>query len=190
MIVFDLETDGLLGPSALPLEDQPKILEIGALALHAGTLQEVDRFHVLLDSGRPIPDVVTERTGISDKMVRGKPLFSEIYSDLVKFFFGHVELIAHNLAFDRGVLAGELQRMGKLLEFPWPPKHICTVERTEHFENKSLKQEYIYEKIHGEAANQTHRALDDALQLATIVRWMHSPTPIEGWDLEPGENLL
>lgn len=172
IILFDTETTGLLGPSALPLDVQPRIIELGLLRLDGETLEEKDTINQILDPGQPLSEEITKITGLTTKDVKGQPTFVSQYTRLVDFFLGAWMLVAHNLPFDRGMLAGELQRIDKLLEFPWPPEHICTAEQTEHLEGKMLRQEALYERVTGEPANQTHRAGDDVRQLAVIVRWM------------------
>ena len=173
IILMDVETTGLLGPTALPIEQQPQIIEIGLLKLDLETLDvTVDVFHTLIDPRVPIPPEITKINGLRDRDVKGKPTFPRIYPALAEFFLGVSTLVAHNLPFDRGLLAGELFRIGKVLEFPWPPNHICTAEQTEHLRGKLLKQSALYEHATGEVANQTHRAGDDVGQLAVIVRWM------------------
>lgn len=172
MILLDTETDGLLGPTALPLDQQPKIIEIGLIKLAEPDLNIVDQLHLLLNPGRPLSEEITKITGLRDEDLRGKPSFARIYPQLVDFFLGEEMLVAHNLPFDRGVLAGELQRIDKLLAFPWPPKHVCTVEATQHLQDKYLKQEVLYEMATGRPADQTHRAHDDVSQLAEIVVWL------------------
>lgn len=171
LIIFDTETTGLLGPSALPLEQQPRIIELGLLKLDGETLEEMEVLTQRLDPEQPLSAEITKITGLTDRDLRGQPTFARVYPRLVDFFLGARVLIGHNLPFDRGLLAGELQRMGKLLAFPWPPEHICTAEQTEHLEGKLLKQEALYQRATGHPANQTHRAGDDVRQLAEIVRW-------------------
>lgn len=172
IILLDTETTGLLGPTALPIEDQPHIIEIGLLKLDGDTLEEIEEFTALIDPRQPLSREITKINGLRDRDLKGKPTFPTLYPRLVDFFLGARTLVAHNLPFDRGLLAGELFRIGKMLEFPWPPSQICTAEQTEHLRGKLLKQDALYELITGEAANQTHRAGDDIRQLEVIVRWM------------------
>jgi DNA polymerase-3 subunit epsilon len=173
MILYDCEADGLLKASAIPLEQQPRILEIGLLIVDDSKkkMPVMAEWNTFVNPGRPVPDEVVKITGITDAMVKGAPTFAALYGSLVQLFLGQKAIVAHNLPYDRGVLAGELQRIGKLTQFPWPPNHICTCETTEHLEGKYLKQEVLYERVTGRPAQQTHRALDDVKQLYEIVRW-------------------
>lgn len=171
--VLDFETTGVLGPTALPLDQQPFAIDIGLIIIQkAPGLPEVESFTSLINPGIDIPDEASKINGISDAMVKDAPGFAGIYSKLVDLIFGCSVLVAHNLPFDRGILASELQRIGRLYQFPWPPEHICTCEETEHLEGKMLKQEALFKMATGEDAGQTHRAFDDVGQLVTILRWI------------------
>lgn len=177
IVVLDLETTWLMGPEALPVDQQPKIIEVGVAVLSKTKgLKKLDSFRSLVNPGIPIPEESVKITGITDEMVAKAPSFPGVYTRLVDLFFGCRVLVAHNLPFDRAVLVKELERIGRPYQFPWPPEHICTVEETEHLvdqnEGKWFKQQELYELATGEAANQTHRALDDVEQLITILRWI------------------
>lgn len=190
MIILDIEGTSLPLAKAAPQEEQPRIAEIAALKLDTETLGLVDTFSTFVHPGIEVPREFTKITGITDEMLEGAPSFARIYPDLAKFFTGTDTLVAHNLPYDRGVLAFELARIDRSHRFPWPMNHICTVELTEHFEGKPLKQEYLFEAITRTEANQSHRAFDDALQLLEIVRWLRDPDPVDGWDVEIGEAML
>lgn len=177
MIILDTETTGLLGPTALPLDQQPQIIEFAATQLKetkGGGLKVGKSLHLLLNPGVPLSDEIIKITGLTDDDLKDAPSFAVVYQSIVDFFIGEEIMVAHNLPFDRGMLAGELQRIDKLLAFPWPPKHICTAEATEHLseDGKYMKQEALYKLATGRDANQTHRANDDVAQLVEIVRWM------------------
>ena len=89
-VAFDFETTGLSIHNDSPTE-------LGAVKIVDGEITEV--FHTLIDPKRPIPDVVVEKTGITDEMVKGQPTFEEILPDFYKFTYG-AALVGHNIAFD------------------------------------------------------------------------------------------
>ena len=89
-IAFDLETTGI----------QPKtdaIVEIGAVRFEGA--EPVDTFCTLINPGRPIPAEASAVNGISDEMVRNKPIVETVLSDLADFC-GDLPLVAHNAPFD------------------------------------------------------------------------------------------
>lgn len=170
MIILDTETTSLRGVSALPLEQQPRIIDIAALKVDA-KLKVTAKVSMLINPGIPVPPECTKITNITDDMVKKAPKFIKAYPELIELFIGERTMIVHNLPFDRGVFADELRRIDRVLQFPWPPDQICTAEQTAHLNGgKYFKQEALYEHLFGMPANQTHRAEGDAQQLLEIVR--------------------
>lgn len=101
-VAFDFETTGLS-----IFYDKPT--EIGAVKIVDGVITET--FSTLIDPQRPIPDDVSEKTGITDAMVKGKPLFEDVLPDFYKFSQG-CALIGHNIAFDFPFLVKYGNRFG------------------------------------------------------------------------------
>ena len=89
-IIFDLETTGLSPKFA-------EIIEIGAVKVKNGMI--VDRFRTYVDPIRPIPKMITELTGISEKQTKGAPRIEEAVALFIDFINDSV-LIAHNAPFD------------------------------------------------------------------------------------------
>ncbi|MCH5350356.1 MAG: 3'-5' exonuclease [Clostridiales bacterium] len=89
-VAFDFETTGLSIH-----QDSPT--ELGAVKIVDGEITEV--FHTLIDPKRPIPDVVVQKTGITDEMVKGQPTFEDVLPDFYKFSYG-AALVGHNISFD------------------------------------------------------------------------------------------
>jgi len=79
-------------------------------------------------------------------------------------------MIAHNLSFDRSMIANELLRIDKLLQFPWPIKHTCTVEKSIHIEQRRMSLTRLHEHLLGTGFN-AHRAKDD---VHALVRCYHA----------------
>lgn len=171
MIILDTETTGLTGVSALDLAQQPFIIEFAALKLNDTSLEEEDSLTFFCKPPlQALDPVITKITGITWDMIKNKEPFVYHVEDVADFFLGEKILVAHNLPFDRALLEYELKRIGREFMFPWPSKHLCTVELTHDIQGKPSKQEFLYEHYVGKPANQTHRAIDDVRQLATIVR--------------------
>lgn len=101
-VVFDFETTGLSVKFDKPTE-------IGAVKIVDGVITET--FSTLIDPQRPIPDIVAQKTGITDEMVKGKPLIEEVLPDFYKFTYG-CALIGHNIAFDFAFLLKFGNRFG------------------------------------------------------------------------------
>ena len=102
-IAFDFETTGLD-------HQNDKIIEVAAIKFIDGEI--ADRYVELVNPGMSIPSVITEITGISDKMVRSSPSEELIIDDLLSFI-GDNPLVAHNIHFDEKFLFQLCNRLGR-----------------------------------------------------------------------------
>lgn len=173
MIVFDTETTGLDKPAATPLDQQPEIIELGAIKLEDHSLIELDSFTTLVRPRiLPLPLKITEITGLTDKDLVNKKPFSAHYQGLAEFFCGERTLVGHNLSYDVKMLTFELTRLGFMTKFPWPMRHVCTIEQSKHMFNKFPKQDELYAYYMGRPPAGAHRALNDVRNLAECLRHM------------------
>ena len=85
-VVFDIETTGLS-----PKNDV--MTEIGAVVVENGEITET--FSTFVNPHRPIPEKITELTGITDAMVADAPDEAEAVKAFLEFVNGRV-LVAHN----------------------------------------------------------------------------------------------
>lgn len=99
-IAFDLETTG-----TVPGVDQ--IVEIGAVRFIDGQPEAI--FATLIDPLRPIPPGASAVNGISDDMVKGKPLIDSILPAFAEFC-GEDVLVAHNAPFDSQFLIADIKK--------------------------------------------------------------------------------
>lgn len=165
--IFDTETTGLIKPGANKIDLQPEITEIYCLKV----LQEGNNFEVLGEfdtmfrTSTPLSEEITRITGITNEMLDGKPRFVEKYEELAEFFTGVDRVVAHNLAFDRSMLANELVRIDKVIKFPWPRDHVCTVERSMYMEQRRISLTNLHIELFGEEFPNAHRAKNDVLPL-------------------------
>ena len=164
-IILDTETTGLLKKAA-PLDQQPQIIELGAVYLNNGEVHAA--LTQLIDPGCPLPAIITKITGIKNEDLVGMPTFKEYLPQLVDFFQDVDMLICHNAPFDVGVLKNELER-AECTDCPWPKDIVCTIQEYKSLLGKWPKMTELYEKIMGKTLKQTHRALDDCLALNEIL---------------------
>ncbi|MBC7370906.1 MAG: 3'-5' exonuclease [Bdellovibrionaceae bacterium] len=99
-IAFDLETTG-----TVPGVD--RIVEIGAVRFIDGVPEAI--FATLIDPLRPIAPGASAVNGISDDMVRGKPLIESVLPSFAEFC-GDDILVAHNAPFDAQFLTADIKR--------------------------------------------------------------------------------
>lgn len=169
ILIFDTETTGLPKPSAAPVADQPKIIEIACVKIDLKE-DKWSYFDKLINPAMALPSIITKITGITDDDLDCMPYFHKILPGLKFFFQGVDVLIAHNLQFDKTMLELELKRAG-CEDFPWPAKNVCTVNwlSTLYGPSQSLKLEKIYGVVMGHPMTKSHRAKDDCLAVATIL---------------------
>ena len=158
---MDCETTGLPEPGLVPLDQQPRIIEFAAIKVEDKTLTPMTTIQFMCNPGAPLDPIITKITGITDDMLAGKKKFAAYVKELSEFFFGQRSMVAHNEAFDHRMLELELERVGRLTQFPWPMERICTLERTQTRTGKFLKLTELYQQLFGKDPEQKHRALGD-----------------------------
>lgn len=102
-IAFDTETTGLD-----PLSG--RIVEIGAVKFDRRGI--IARYNVLINPEMPMPEEAGKVNGITDEMLKGKPLIAAVFPDFFDFI-GNGVLVAHNAPFDISYVNAELKRIGK-----------------------------------------------------------------------------
>ena len=145
----------------MPVESQPRIIEIAAILWDTNTGDQETVLDTLVNPGIDIPPEITKITGIRGIHVKGKPAWSELELDNFHNLLASADVITgHNLRFDLTLVEYEARRMGKALELS-DGDLICTVEQTEFVKGFRLKLQSLYEHLTGNKNVQTHRALDD-----------------------------
>jgi DNA polymerase III epsilon subunit family exonuclease len=170
-VLFDTETTGLIKPEANDVNDQPYITEIFCAKID-DEYNLVEEYGTFIKPPIPLPADVIKITGITDEMLEGAPSFREVYEELAQFFIGVDEVIAHNLPFDRNMLANELVRIGKVIQFPWPPIHTCTVQKSMGIEQRRLNLNALHKYATGKDIVNAHRAKDDVYALVRSYHWL------------------
>ncbi|MBE8221234.1 MAG: 3'-5' exonuclease [Bdellovibrionales bacterium] len=99
-IAFDLETTGLY-------PELDRIIEVGAVKYIDGKVDSV--FSTLVDPEQAIPSIATKINGITNEMVKGKPIIQKTLGDLTNFCQDFI-MIAHNASFDFQFLQSNLKR--------------------------------------------------------------------------------
>lgn len=170
--ICDTETTGLLEPEACDKNFQPYITEIYGCVLDKdfNMITEIDTF---VKPPVPIPDFITKITGISDYTVRNAPKFIEIFDELYDVAKQSDVFVAHNAAFDHGVIKHELERHDMEFKFPWWREQICTVEASMPIQNKRLRLTALHQLATGKPHfNGAHRAKPDVMALVRCFIWL------------------
>ncbi len=110
-VVLDTETTGL-DPRAA------RVVEVGAVAIRNGAVDDREVFESFVSGGQPIPGGATAIHGIKDSDLVGSPSFASALADLVAFI-GDRPVIGHSVGFDLAVMRRECALAG--IAFPsWP----------------------------------------------------------------------
>ena len=162
-VIVDLETTG-----ASPNKGAA-ITEIGAIKVRSG--EHLGNFESFVNPLSPIPEYITQMTGITDLMLAKAPVIDEILPAFLEFAGQHNEVIivAHNAPFDLSFL----KSAAKELDITWPKyktldtvtiaRQVLTKEEVPNCKLQTLAAYF------GTKAQPNHRALDDALATTEIL---------------------
>ena len=106
VVVLDTETTGLDARLA-------RIIQIGALRIVGGYLQEPAVLDCLVNPGEPIPAASTSIHGIRDADVAAQPDFAGI-AERLEHILSDVVVVGHTISFDATVLEAEMRRAGRI----------------------------------------------------------------------------
>ena len=108
LVIFDLETTGLDIVKA-------RIIQLSYIKVHPDGREE--RGNMLLNPEMPIPQFVTELTGISNEDVKDKPTFKQVAAQLATLFGGSDLGGFNSNGYDIPLLAEEFLRAGIDFDF-------------------------------------------------------------------------
>lgn len=154
-ICFDIETTGLSAA-------RDKITEIGAVKVENGVI--TDTFSTFANPEMPIPQKITQLTGITDDMVKDAPSQSEAVGAFLEFAGNNV-LVAHNAPFDTSFIAKACEDMGR--EYNYTSIDTVAISRAILTDIKNCKLDTVAKFLRLGDFNH-HRATDDAEMLARI----------------------
>ncbi len=154
-VIFDLETTGTSPQNCA-------ITEIGAVKYKNGEIY--DEFCTFVNPEMPIPEKITEITGISDDMVKDAPTIAEVFDKFMEFC-GDAVLVAHNASFDVSFIRAAAEKLQKLLKVTY----LDTVAISRYV-NNDLNRHTLdsVAKYFDLGDFNHHRASDDARMLAMI----------------------
>ena len=162
-VIVDLETTG-----ASPKKGAA-ITEIGAVKVKNG--QYLGNFESFVNPLAPIPEYITEMTGITDLMLAKAPVIDEILPAFLEFAGSADEtiIVAHNAPFDLSFL----KSAAKELDLSWPKyKTLDTVTSARQVLSKedvpNCKLSTLAQ-FFGTITEPNHRALDDAKATTEIL---------------------
>ncbi len=167
LAVVDVETTGFDA-------NECRVIEVGIVRFERGQIAE--RWGQLIDPGCEIPAKITEITGITDDMVKGKPSFRDLKWDIYGRLRDRI-LVAYNAPFDCGFLENEMKRAGLTMpELPvldplvWA-RHLMPTERSHRLGR-------VADKL-GVDLSQAHRAEHDAEATGKVLLRFADKVPVD-----------
>lgn len=158
-VAFDVETTGLS-------PENDAIIEFAAVRFENGMPGETLSF--LCDPGYPIPPEITQLTGITTEMVKGRKSFEQHLSEVGDFLSG-LPLVGHNIAFDLNFIRSYFK--AHRLKFRY-------LSHNPLFDTALLSQAFLFflhnhrlatvAEYYGLSAKGAHRASTDALLTGKI----------------------
>jgi DNA polymerase-3 subunit epsilon len=166
LVFVDIETNGLN-------HIRGRVIEVAAIRVEHGVITRT--LNTLIDPCVPLPQFITNLTGITDQQCKAAPQFSQIAGELYDILDGAI-FVAHNVRFDYSFLKQEFSRLNK----PFLPKQLCTVKlsRALYPHEKGHKLADLI-KRHNFTFARRHRAYDDAAVLWQFLAHVQNNFPPE-----------
>lgn len=158
LVFLDLETTGTD-------VEQDRIIEIALAALQPDGA--VLPFNTLIDPGVPLPERISEITGITEEMLADAPHFSVI-APVLNEFLENADLAGYNLLrFDLPLLENEFLRCGMSMASPANRSVIDAFQIFRMREPHTLERAVGF--YTGHPIQQSHRAFDDVVATAEVL---------------------
>lgn len=180
IIIFDTETTGIPMREAA-LDAQPYVTQFAAIIYDFNPLtrvfQEVSRYDQYIKPPISITSESSRITGITDETVANSPAFKVVTPSIAKLFAECDIAVAHNLEFDRFIMAIEFERAGISTNF-LPPQIYCSMERTRDLCKlpgrsggyKAPRLMELHQFLLGQSFQEAHNAIKDVEALARCVK--------------------
>lgn len=162
-LFIDTETTDLLKISGMPLEKQPHIIEYAGLVTD-NTGKLIDELVFLCRPPVASEPAALRTHGITEESLENEKPFQFHQIKLMKQLGSCEYIVAHNLAFDLGVVKAEFERLG--VDLILPKRRICTVEQTMNIRNYRMRLADLYKYLFEESFPEAHRARNDCAALA------------------------
>lgn len=180
IIIFDTETTGLPVREG-DLSAQPHVIQFAAITYEFNPqtrhLQEISRYNQLIKPPISIPGESSRITGITDSHVANAPSFAALAAEIQGLFAASDAAIAHNIEFDRMIMAFEFERHGLPTNF-LPAEIYCSMERTRDLCKlpgrsggyKAPKLMELHQFLLADRFDQAHNAIKDVEALGRCVK--------------------
>ncbi len=158
LTVFDVETTGL------DPKKGHRIIEIAAIRIEDGSIDETKSFVSFVNPERLIPLEARQVNKMTDALVAGAPGIEEVLPKFLEFAAGSI-LVAHNATFDMGFLNQERELCWGYVELP---ECLCTMRLSQAVFPREFGHSLpvVARRLHLTLPQTLHRALPDVLLTA------------------------
>ncbi len=151
--VFDLETTGLYA------HEGDEIIEIGALVVENGTIQE-KTYQTFVNPQKPIPAAASQVSGIKDSDVAKAPTIDKVIDSFLEFMGSRI-WVAQNAKFDMSFVSK------KLIDLQRPPRQNVVLDTMGMSKilfpyETSHNLDVIMARLGIAKTGERHRSLDDS----------------------------
>jgi DNA polymerase III epsilon subunit family exonuclease len=154
-VILDLETTGFK-------PEESGITEVAIISMNKG---KEELFETLVDPEMPVPAAITQITGITDAMVRGKPKMTELAPILEELFRDKI-FVAHNVPFDWSFLDYSFR---KHLRKPLRMPSLCTLRLARKYLGLSSNKLCNVASFFNISLINAHRAMNDTRAVKDIL---------------------
>lgn len=157
--IYDVETTGLVKNSLIPIQSQPRIIELFGHTVEDSTGEVLDELEFFCTPGIDLDPMITRITGIKPEDLKDANPFRFYSQRVCQMIAAADAVVAHNLSFDMALVEADCQRCMLLPD--WPARLVCTVEATEWIKGHRLSLGALHEELFGEPFKGAHRARTD-----------------------------
>lgn len=157
MTLFDFETTGFHG-------EKDRVIEFAAIRIRNGRV--VNTIAHVINPEVPLPEKITELTGITPADLEGAPTMAQFIPWLIAFM-GDGILVAHNAAFDLWFLEANNQRhRGKSITNPFIDSLALCIDQFPYKKNNLTE---VCERLEVPLTG-AHRALNDVMGMWGVLQ--------------------
>jgi DNA polymerase-3 subunit epsilon len=165
LVGIDTETTGLS-------VTEDRVFEIGLVTFEGGAV--VETWNQLLDPLRPLSPESSQKTGVTDADLKGKPAFATIAAEVAARLDGRVVVGYNLLSFDLPLVENELRRVGLALPRCWPVDVLIFARELVKTGRHNLSEMARHFEV---AMDTAHRATADADACVRILMAMAPKLP-------------
>jgi DNA polymerase III alpha subunit (gram-positive type) len=156
VVVFDVETTGLIENPAKRLALQPEIISFASVSATLAEGEIFNDYYKIIKPKNNINQIITNITGLTNSTLKqfGVPI-EDCLDKIIEILEDGPIVLGQNVQFDVTMIELECARYGKTIK--WPPK-IDLVQNAIHLRGYRLTLTELHKELFGEAFEGAHEA--------------------------------